>query len=45
MEENQELNKLNIEQIMKKEFPPIKKSQWVAKSSQFKNYPEVMYFL
>ena len=36
---------MNIDQILKKEFPPIRKSPYIAKSTQFKNYPEIMYFL
>ena len=34
-----------METILRKEFPSIKKSLYVAKHSQFRNYPEILYFL
>lgn len=34
-----------MEGILRKEFPHIKKSNYVAKHSQFRNYPEVLYFI
>lgn len=41
----QSCKRLDIEGILRKEFPHIKKSPYVAKHSQFRNYPEVLYFL
>lgn len=31
--------------MREKEYPAIKKSPYIVKGSQFKNYPEVLYFL
>lgn len=45
LETEQSYKRLDIETMVRKEFPHIKKSPYVAKHSQFRNYPEVLYFL
>ena len=45
LETEQSCKRLDIDAAVRREFPHIKKSPYVAKHSQFRNYPEVLHFL